>query len=87
MSELSNFELEGRLNAQRELIAMLMARLTDGPEDPLWAIVEQSLEVQNHQEDPGAVPDAAFTAEAEMAREFRLIVERAKSREARSQTG
>ena len=84
MSELTNLELEGRLNAQREVLAIILARLTDGPDDPLWSILDGTSELQDHQEDPGAVPQAAFAVEAETAREFRLIVERAKSRAAES---
>lgn len=80
MSELTNLELEGRLNAQREVLAIVLARLAPSPDDPLWASLEETFELQNHQEDPGAVPHSAFAVEGEMARESKLIVERAKSR-------
>ncbi len=80
MSELTNLDLEGRLNAQREVLGMLIARIADGSDDPLLAALQETLAFQNHQEDPGAVPHQAFAVEAAMTREFELILEIATRR-------
>jgi hypothetical protein len=79
MSELGNLDLEGRLNAQREVLSRVMARLVEGPGDPMVAALREALGVQNHQEDPGAVPHAAFAIEAAMTRELEQILEAALS--------
>ncbi len=75
MSELSNLALEGRLNAQREVLGMLIAHIAGGADDPLLTALQETLAFQNHQEDPGVVPHQAFAVEAAMTREFELFLE------------
>lgn len=80
MSQLPNEEIEGRLNAQREMLVNLLALAAAGGETRLWERLDQEFQFQNHQEDPGALPTRAFAIEAAMMREFRLIAEQAKAR-------
>lgn len=80
MSEQTKLGLEGRLNAQREVLSLLVARIADGPSDRLLEALRETLAFQDHQEDPGAVPQAAFAEEAAMRREFELILEAAEHR-------
>lgn len=78
MSQLSNEEIEGRLNAQREALALLLA-LAAGREKAVWDRLDEALQLQNHQEDPGALPSRAFAIEAAMMRELKLIMEQARA--------
>jgi hypothetical protein len=67
--------LEGRLIAQRKVLAEILVRL--GRLDPtlLDALEERSV-FRDHEEDPGVVePSPEFAIEAAAADEFRLIVE------------
>ena len=67
--------LEGRLIAQRKVLAEILVRL--GRQDPtlLDALEERSV-FRDHEEDPGVVePSPEFAIEAAAADEFRLIVE------------
>ncbi|MCT7377925.1 hypothetical protein [Chelativorans salis] len=80
MSQLPNEELEGRLNAQRETLAFLIAHLTHLEGDSLLDALDEQSQFQDHQEDPGAVPTSAFAIEGAMMREFRLILEEARAR-------
>ncbi|WP_082484563.1 hypothetical protein, partial [Rubellimicrobium mesophilum] len=67
--------LEGRLIAQRKVLAEILVRL--GRQDPtlLDALEERSV-FRDHEEDPGVVePSPEFAIEAAVADEFRLIVE------------
>lgn len=77
MSEMSTEELEGRLNAQREVIAMLLAwaRARHGLDDDFLAALTDAEQIKDHQEDPGAVPTVAFAIEGAREREIRLIIE------------
>lgn len=82
MSKLPNEEIEGRLNAQREtltLVIALLARL-DATSERMWAELEDRFQVQNNQEDPGALPSSAFAIQSAMMREFRLIADDARAR-------
>jgi len=84
---LPNEEIEGRLIAQREVLAYFVARLiSTGARDKeqalnlLETLEEQSI-FQDHQEDPGAVPSGrAFAIEAAANREFRRILSDARGR-------
>ncbi|WP_071796812.1 hypothetical protein [Natronohydrobacter thiooxidans] len=80
MTEQSPQQLEGRLNAQHEILAMLVAWAIPQPggEDLLRALSER-LAVQDHEEDPGVIADTAFAIEAAAARETLLLLERAKA--------
>lgn len=86
MSELPNQEIEGRLNAQREVLTYLIARLVrlerDGEEaGGLLEALEEHMQYQDYQEDPGAVPSGpAFAIEGAMMREFDLIIREARAR-------
>ena len=84
MSDLTNEEIEGRLNAQREAPAFLFALAFDGEEDfeRLWRLLEERFQFQNNQEDPGVLPSRAFAIEGAMMREFRQIAEDARARRA-----
>lgn len=82
MSDLTNEEIEGRLNAQREALAFLFALAFDREEDfeRLWQLLEERFQFQNNQEDPGVLPSRAFAIEGAMMREFRQIAEDARAR-------
>ncbi|CAH2395499.1 conserved hypothetical protein [Mesorhizobium escarrei] len=84
MSKLTNEEIEGRLNAQRETLALVVALLAglDAAAERIWAELEARFQFQNNQEDPGALPGSAFAIESAMMREFKLIFEEARARKA-----
>ncbi|BCH17933.1 hypothetical protein [Mesorhizobium sp. L-2-11] len=83
MSELTNEEIEGRLNAQRETLALVVALLAGRDKsERIWAELEARFQFQNNQEDPGAVPSRPFAIESAMMREFKLIFEEARARKA-----
>ncbi len=75
--ELSNFDLEGRLSAQREILAWLLARTVTSAEalSNLKAHLDQSIPPRDHQEDPGAVPDEGYAALAAAGFEIRALLE------------
>jgi hypothetical protein len=82
MADITAEEIEGRLNAQREMLAMLtalIAKQSGEPERVLSLAGERRL-LQNGQEDPGAIPSRAFAIEAAMMREFALLEEEARAR-------
>ncbi|RUU48648.1 hypothetical protein EOD08_01665 [Mesorhizobium sp. M6A.T.Ca.TU.002.02.2.1] len=84
MSELTNEEIEGRLNAQRETLSLVVALLAglDATSERIWAELEARFQFQNNQEDPGALPSGAFAIESAMMREFKLIADEARARKA-----
>lgn len=67
--------LEGRLLAQRKVLARLLVELQGDALDDFLAHRDH---VEEYSEDPGAVPDPAFAVEAAMAEEIRLIREAAE---------
>jgi len=73
-------ELEGRLNAQRQVMALLLAWLKSRGEgyDHLVSLLEE-LCISDQQEDPGAVPTAAFAIEGARITEIRQILEEAEA--------
>lgn len=80
MSHLEPFELEGRLNGLREVLEIVVRHLiADGDED-LRRALERRVSPADQQEDPGAVPEAAFAVEAAATREIHLILERVEAR-------
>lgn len=80
MSEMTPAEFEGRLAAQREMIANLAALIAaHGAAEEVWSLLEESGRFQNHQEDPGAVPSAAFAVEGARGLEARALLEAAKA--------
>jgi hypothetical protein len=80
MSEQTSFELEGRINGLREVLAMVVATLARDPGNGLGDALEERIALLNHQEDPGAVPHASFAVEAAATREIELLLEDAKAR-------
>lgn len=79
MTELSQLELEGRLHGQREVLALIVAHLLRADGDGFGRLLDAQLEIGDHQEDPGAVPEEAFAAEAAAALEIRLLLDRARA--------
>lgn len=79
MTDQSPQQLEGRLNAQREAIAVLLAWAMRQPGNDILAALEDGLGVQDHQEDPGVLADTAFAIEGAAAQETGLLLERAKA--------
>ena len=71
MSDLTNAEIEGRLNALREVVALLLAK---APTE-MKAALDRMASIENHQEDPGTLPSRAFAAESARAREIGLLRE------------
>ena len=81
MSDLPNEEIEGRLIAQRDVLRVLVQRMLGYPgASALLSELEKLLDVQNHQEDPGALPSEAFAVEGAKLRELELILEGAVAR-------
>jgi hypothetical protein len=79
MPGMSPLEIEGRLNGQREILATILAQLMAQSGDGFTRQLEALLEIPDHQEDPGAVPEPAFAIEAAAALEVRLLLDRAKA--------
>jgi hypothetical protein len=73
MIETSVQTLEGRLIAQRKVLARLVASTPRA-----WRALEQSAPFQDHEEDPGVIPSSAYAIEAAAAEELRLIAEDAR---------
>ena len=79
MAEASIDSLEGRLLAQRKLIALIVAALDrEGRADGVWRFVEERSQFDDGEEDPGVVPSAAAGIEGALASELRLIAEAAR---------
>jgi hypothetical protein len=68
-------KLEGRLIAQRKVLAMILAALPET--EGVWRQLDRQKTFQGQEEDPGVIPDSAFAIEATVAEEFRLIAEEA----------
>ncbi len=68
--------LEGQFTAHRKILSRLLAALATG-QDPaeLMEYLRQRQVMQDHQEDPGAVPSGAVAILAAEAEEMRLILE------------
>ncbi|SHI55325.1 hypothetical protein [Wenxinia saemankumensis] len=64
--------LEGRLMAQRKLLARIVAHLGD---EAIDAFLAERGHVNLEDEDPGATPDPAFAIEGAMADEMRQIAD------------
>lgn len=77
--ELSPLEIEGQLHGQRAVLAAILAQLMADGRDDVTRRIEALLEISDHQEDPGAVPDPAFAIEAAAAQEVRRVLERARA--------
>lgn len=80
MSQLEPFELEGGLNGLRDALEIVLRHLiAQGGAQDLRAQLEARRELADQQEDPGAVPQAAFAVEAAAAREIKLLLERVEA--------
>ena len=76
MTEIQNATLEGRLLAQRQVLAELLAACdrAGGPlSDWVRGFVAEDFGPKDYAEDPGAVPDAAFAVETIIAEEKRML--------------
>ncbi|TJZ91923.1 hypothetical protein FA743_08870 [Paracoccus gahaiensis] len=65
--------LEARLEAQRRLLARLVAALEPGARQPVMDWLDQHDTLRDGQEDPGAVPTDDMGAALAVSEEFRLI--------------
>jgi hypothetical protein len=65
--------IEGRLVAQRKLIAFLLARLPNP--DAALGLLDDRETLQTGEEDPGALPDAGFQIASAVTDEYRLVRE------------
>jgi hypothetical protein len=84
MSTLTPQELEGRLNAHRELLIELLSAMIGG-EVTITSFLRRLRDdatFKDNEEDPGVMPDGAFAIENSAAREVRSILEAARARAA-----
>lgn len=75
-------ELEGRLNAQRELLIEMLAAMIGG-EITITTFLRRLRDdatFKDNEEDPGLIPESAFAIENAAAREVRSILEAARAR-------
>ncbi|KGD96253.1 hypothetical protein [Rhizobium sp. YS-1r] len=82
MSVMTPEELEGRLNAHRELLIELLAAMIGG-EVTITAFLQRLRDdatFKDSEEDPGVIPEEAFAIENSAAREVRAILEAARAR-------
>ncbi|MCC2611672.1 hypothetical protein ABK249_19775 [Neorhizobium sp. Rsf11] len=82
MSAMTPEELEGRLNAHRELLIELLAAMIGG-EVTITAFLQRLRDdatFKDSEEDPGVIPEEAFAIENSAAREVRAILEAARAR-------
>jgi hypothetical protein len=84
MAEATHAMLDARLDAQRRVLRWILARMVTTPEQlqDLLDNLDQSVIPQDHQEDPGAVPDEAFGANRAFAAEMRAILDPVKRQHA-----
>jgi hypothetical protein len=82
MTALTPEELEGRLNAHRELMIDMLAAMIGGE----VAVTEflkklrSDATFKDNEEDPGVLPDQGYAIENAAARELRTILEAAGAR-------
>lgn len=82
MTSLTPQELEGRLNAHRELMIEMLSAMIGG-EVTITAFLKKLRDdatFKDNEEDPGVIPEIAFAIENAAAREVRAILEAAKAR-------
>jgi hypothetical protein len=72
MSDLSNAEIEGRLTALRDAVALLLRKNSGEAEADITSALEAMATIDNHQEDPGTQPSRAFAAESARVHEVAL---------------
>ncbi|TDK39590.1 hypothetical protein E2F50_05625 [Rhizobium deserti] len=77
-------ELEGKLNAHRELMIDMLAAMIGG-ETTISEFLQRLRDdatLKDNEEDPGVLPDGALAIENAAARELRSILEAARARAA-----
>jgi hypothetical protein len=82
MTALSPEQLEGKLNAHRELMIDFIAALLGGDESlsAFTSRLADDASYKDHEEDPGAVPGEGIALENAAAAEVRAILETARAR-------
>lgn len=82
MTALSGEEMEGRLNAHRELMIDFIAALLGGEESiqSFTNRLAQDASISDHEEDPGAMPGTGFAIQNSASEEIRSILEAARAR-------
>lgn len=82
MTEMARQEIEGRLNAHREILVSLLAAAINGPEAVSGMVRSLGEEVlpKDGTEDPGLTPSAGYASGAEKAEEIRAILSAANDR-------
>ncbi|MBW8283128.1 MAG: hypothetical protein K0M55_05965 [Rhizobium sp.] len=82
MTDMARQEIEGRLNAHREILVSLIAAAMTGPEafSGLVRSLGEDVLPRDGAEDPGLTPSAGFASGAEKAEEIRAILSAASDR-------
>lgn len=73
MSDLTNAEIEGRLNALRDVVVTVLREAPGEAAANIRAALDRMAAIENHQEDPGTLPSRAFAAESARLREVNAI--------------
>lgn len=73
MSDLTNTEIEGRLNALRDVVLELLREAPGEAASSIRTALERMSAVENHQEDPGTLPSQAFAVESARLHEINVI--------------
>ncbi|MBB6180587.1 hypothetical protein [Pseudorhizobium flavum] len=84
MSTLTPEELEGRLNAHRELMIDMLAAMIGG-EMQITRFIQRLRDdatFKDNEEDPGVLPESGFAIENAAARELRTVLQAAQARAA-----
>lgn len=82
MTDMARQEIEGRLNAHREILVSLLAAAINGPEavSSMVRSLGEDVLPKDGAEDPGLTPSAGYASGAEKADEIRAILSAANDR-------
>ncbi len=82
MTDMARQQIEGRLNAHREILVSLLAAAIIGPEavSALVRGLQEEVLPRDGAEDPGLTPSAGYASGAEKAEEIRAILSSASER-------
>lgn len=82
MTDIARQEIEGRLNAHREILISLLAAAINGPEAISGMVRSLGEDVlpKDGAEDPGLTPSAGYASGAEKADEIHAILSAANDR-------
>ncbi|WP_137131411.1 hypothetical protein [Rhizobium sp. FY34] len=82
MTVMSAEEMEGRLNAHRELMIDFIAALLGGEESlqSFTSRLAEDASFKDHEEDPGVVPGPGLITQTSAASEIRSIMDAARAR-------